>query len=138
MALTLLYDGHCTLCVSEMRRAARLDRQQRLNFIDISDGDLAQRLREGGCDCAAALGLQRSALLWRLHAIDDDGQLLIGMDAIRALYAALGFAWLARPTGWPVLRPVFDRLYAAFADHRYVFGRCESGQCAVRETGVQP
>lgn len=133
--LTLLYDGGCAVCVREMRRAARLDRRGQLAFIDISVGAPDACLANAGLLNAATRGLQRAELLRLLHAVDADGHLLIGMPAVRALYGALGLGWLLAPTAWPGLRPLCDCLYATFARNRYVFGRCEDGQCVLPRAG---
>lgn len=55
----------------------------------------------------------------RMHATDDAGRALVAMDAVRAAYAAVGLGWLVAPTRWPVLKPLFDRLYAWIARNRY-------------------
>jgi predicted DCC family thiol-disulfide oxidoreductase YuxK len=43
------------------------------------------------------------------------------METLRLAYAAVGLGWVMRPTGWPLLLPLFDRMYAGFARHRYGF-----------------
>jgi predicted DCC family thiol-disulfide oxidoreductase YuxK len=54
----------------------------------------------------------------------------------REAYAAVGLGWLVAPTGWPILRPLFDVGYRWFARNRVrlgrIFGRrCEDGRCAI-------
>ena len=56
-------------------------------------------------------------------------------SALRTVRSGLG--WLVAPTGWPLLRPLFDRLYGGFARHRIGLGRlfgrrCDSGSCRLR------
>jgi predicted DCC family thiol-disulfide oxidoreductase YuxK len=53
-----------------------------------------------------------------VHAVSSDGTTLVGMDAVRAAYGAVGLGWLLAPTRWPGLRPLFDRFYRWFADNR--------------------
>ena len=109
----LLYDGACPICSSEMRRLAGLDRRKRLDFVDIA---------VPGFD-AARYGTTREAMMGRMHALAPDGALLVGMDAIRAAYHAVGLGWLLSPTRWPLVRRLADRGYLAFARNRYAISR---------------
>ena len=111
--LLLLYDGACPVCSFEMRRLDGLDRAQRLDYLDIA---------APGFD-AARYGTTMEALMGRMHALAPDGRLLIGMDAIRAAYSAVGLGWLLSPTRLPLLRRIADRLYLAFARNRYAISR---------------
>jgi len=40
------------------------------------------------------------------------------MSVFRATYKAVGLGWLLAPTGWPVLKPLFDLIYRLFAKYR--------------------
>ena len=74
-----------------------------------------------------------------LKAIDEQGKLHIGMDAIRLMYRRLGKPKTAWFTSLPVLRGFFDWLYPIFARHRYkmpvwllgigVKDVCQDGYC---------
>ena len=44
------------------------------------------------------------------------------MEVFRAAYEAVGFGWLAAPTGWTGLRPMFDYGYKLFARNRLRLG----------------
>jgi predicted DCC family thiol-disulfide oxidoreductase YuxK len=71
-----------------------------------------------------------------LHGVLPDGRKVTGVAAFREAYRAVGLGWVAAPTGWPVLRQVFDLLYVVFARYRVrlggLFGRgCAAGRCAV-------
>jgi len=120
--LLLLYDGACPICAFEMRRLEKLDRRNRLAYDDIA---------APGFD-ARRYGTNLEAMMGRMHAVAPDGRLLIGMDAIRAAYGAIGFGWLLAPTRWPWLRRLADRAYLWFAANRYGISRrlgmrCEAG-----------
>jgi len=65
----------------------------------------------------------------RMHAVAPDGHLLIGMDAIRAAYSAIGMGWLLAPTRLPLLRRIADRAYAWFAANRYNISRWLGMRC---------
>ena len=111
--LLLLYDGACPICSLEMRRLAGLDRKKRLHYADIA---------APGFD-ATRYGTTLQAMMGRMHAVAPDGRLLIGMDAIRAAYAAVGLGWVLSATRWPLLRKLADRYYLAFARNRYAISR---------------
>lgn len=111
--IQLLYDGACPICRREAAWLRRADRRGRLQLVDISASDFDP----------ARFGLSRNAVEGALHAVGPNGQIVRGMDAVRAAYRAVGWGWLAAPTGWPILRPVFDRLYRAFARNRLRIGR---------------
>jgi MPBQ/MSBQ methyltransferase len=107
--LTYLYDGSCTVCTVEVERLRRRDAgSQALRLVDISQSSFDP----------GAYGRSLSDLMHRVHAVSGDGRVLVGMDAVRAAYAAVGLGWLLAPTRWPGLRPLFDRLYLWFAGNR--------------------
>ena len=114
----LYYDGRCPLCLREMDRLGRLKSEQ-LQLADIhslpADKDFPHK----------------DTLLRTLHLRLPDGRWLTGADANVAAwqYTSRGhwFRWLR----WPPLRPIVDRVYAAWAHWRYrrLYGRA----CALRE-----
>ncbi len=109
----LLYDGECPVCRREVAWLHRRDRRRRLVFVDISDPDFdAARY---GCDPAEVRRV--------LHAVQPDGAVVKAMDAVRLAYRETGLGWLAAPSGWPVLRILFDAAYALFARNRKNIGR---------------
>ncbi len=111
--IQLLYDGQCPICRREAHWLRRADRRGALTLVDIGAADFDAR----------RYGLTAEAVQGALHAIMDDGHVVRGMEAVRAAYRAVGWGWLSAPTGWPLLRPIFDRLYRAFARHRLHLGR---------------
>lgn len=122
---TLLYDGTCPICQKEVAWLRRKNKQGRLDFQDIhAEGFDPTRLHK-----------TIPELMAEIHGIYPDGSVIKGMPVFRATYAAVGLGWLMAPTGWPILRPGFDILYAWFARHRLNFGRyfasasCRDGSC---------
>jgi predicted DCC family thiol-disulfide oxidoreductase YuxK len=111
--LKLLYDGACPICSLEMRRLQSLDSARRLECLDIA---------APGFD-PTRYGSTMSALMNRMHALGPDGRLLVGMDAIRAAYTAVGLGWLLAATRLPLLKNLADRAYLAFARNRYAISR---------------
>lgn len=84
---------------------------------------------------AGVLGLTRADVHARIHAILPDGSVVTGMEAFRRIYDALGMGWLWCWTGWPILRPIFDVLYAGFAKVRprlqYFSRNCKNNTCSM-------
>jgi predicted DCC family thiol-disulfide oxidoreductase YuxK len=123
---TILIDGQCPLCRREAAFMRRLDRERKnLAIIDIA---------EPGFD-PAAFGTTHERVMGTIHGVTPAGRLVTGMEVFRRAYAAVGWGWMLAPTGWPVLRPLFDAMYRWFARNRLRFtGRaeaCEGGRCAV-------
>ena len=97
----VLYNAACPICAREIdlyrRRAER--RGLPVRFDALQDGALAR------------YGVDADAAARRLHVLQD-GSVLSGMDAFRALWSQMpGLAWLARATGMPGLRGAADWSY---------------------------
>lgn len=107
--LTLLYDGDCPICRIEMDRLAERDMLKRLVFVDIA---------APGFD-ASRWGATLEDMRRLIHAVLPDGSLVSGMEVFRLAYGAVGRGLLFAPTGLPLLAPLFERAYAAFARNRY-------------------
>ena len=126
-SIKMLYDALCPLCRREARFIVRNDKHGAIKPVDIS---------APGFD-TEALGLTREAAQAKMHAILPDGSVIVGMEAFRRIYDAIGMGWLWRWTGWPILRPIFDLLYAGFAKVRPRLqrfgGSCRTGTCDVEQ-----
>lgn len=109
----ILYDGNCPLCVRKKEILLQRDKQKRLHFIDIRSPSFSPK----------KYSRTPEILEQQIHAILPDGTLAARMEAIRAAYRAIGLGWLIAPTGWPVLRPMFDHLYTFIARHRMKLSR---------------
>ncbi|NVK45495.1 MAG: DUF393 domain-containing protein [Rhodobacteraceae bacterium] len=60
---------------------------------------------------AARWSMDADVAAQRLY-VEKDGQLLSGMPAFRVLWAQMPrYRWLARVTGWPVIRPLSEFTY---------------------------
>lgn len=70
------------------------------------------------------------------HGISDTGTISTGMQVFRDAYSLVGWGWLWAPTGWPILKPIFDRFYVWFAKNRLrLTGRkdeCADGRCVIK------
>ncbi|MEZ6232916.1 MAG: DUF393 domain-containing protein [Phycisphaerales bacterium] len=127
---TILIDAECPLCRHEASLLRRLDKGRgRLTLVEITAPDFD----------AAAYGTTFQDVMGSIHGVTADGRLVSGMEVFRRAYAAVGWGWLWAPTGWPLLRPMFDWLYRRFANRRlWLSGRrmvCEGGACRVEPRG---
>jgi predicted DCC family thiol-disulfide oxidoreductase YuxK len=108
-SVKVLFDGECPLCRREIAALRRLDRGRgRAAFEDIS---------APGFD-PSRYGLDRETLMSRIHGVLPDGRVIEGVEVFRRLYSAVGLGWIVAPTRWPVLRPLVDAAYRAFARNR--------------------
>ena len=128
--LTILYDGGCPLCVREVRFLEQRDRRlhpraPRLAFVDIDAGDY-EPSTHGGIRYEEAMG--------RIHALEASGEVVKDVEVFRRAYQLIGLGWLYAPTGWPLLAPLVNTLYAIWASARLrITGRPSLEQlCAVR------
>jgi predicted DCC family thiol-disulfide oxidoreductase YuxK len=122
----LLYDGECPFCRREVAWLHHWNRKGHLQFEDVASSDFDP----------SRYGRTREELLGVIHGVFPDGRVVSRVEAFRQAYRAVGLGWLLAPTGWPVLRWVFDALYSVFARYRVRFGRlfgrsCTSGTCRV-------
>lgn len=106
--ICILYDGNCPICCAKRDFLQRRDRKGTLAFTDIRSTAFQ------GLEIPISIEL----LEREIHSIGPDGQILRGMEVIRAAYQEIGLGWLAKPTGWPLFRPLFDRLYEIVARNR--------------------
>lgn len=115
----ILFDGECPYCRFEIRWLQRWNRKGSLAFEDISSDSFDP----------ARYGLTDDDLMAVLHGVFPDGRVLRGPEVFRQAYRAVGIGWILAPTGWPLLRPVCDRLYSLFARHRVSSGRLFGRRC---------
>jgi len=119
---TMFFDGGCPLCTREVAHYSALDRRGRIRWVDIS----------GEPEVLVERGIDRSAAMRRLHAVEEMGLVVTGMAAFVAVWRQLpGYrhlAWLAERFG---LVDVLDRVYVLFAAWRYR-RRCADGACTSR------
>jgi len=79
--VTVYYDGGCPLCLREINLMRRLDRRERIDFVDVEDP-------------STSCPLDRKTLLQRFHA-EEDGELVSGAAAFAAMWRQI-----------PILRPL--------------------------------
>jgi predicted DCC family thiol-disulfide oxidoreductase YuxK len=106
--LTLFYDASCAVCSLEMDHLRSRNHDGKLAFVDIT---------APGFD-PAPFGATLAAMDAQIHGRCADGQMIIGVQALRLAYEAVGLGWVLRPTAWPPLRALSDVGYRLFARHR--------------------
>lgn len=109
----ILFDGDCPICCRKVAFLKKRDRAGKLLFSDIRQEN----------DLPSQTGIPREQLEKQIHAVLPDGRVVSRMDVIRSAYREVGLGWLAAPTGWPLLRPLFDVLYRGIAKHRKSISR---------------
>ena len=120
----VFYDGGCPLCRREIEHYRRIDRQQRLVWVDITRQSDA--LRRNGLSYGEAMA--------RFHVLDSSGRWHTGAHGFAELWSHLPyFRWLARATrGLGLLVPL-DYLYRHFTRWR-ASRRCSEGLCSNKES----
>jgi predicted DCC family thiol-disulfide oxidoreductase YuxK len=120
----VFFDGECPLCAREIQLLRRLDRRQRIGFVDIAARDFQP----------SAYGLTRAVLMAEIHARLPDGSVIRGVEVFRRLYAAVGFGPLVALTRLPGISQLLDAAYGLFAKNRLrLTGRCDDERCTVHE-----
>ncbi|EOX4246633.1 thiol-disulfide oxidoreductase DCC family protein [Vibrio cholerae] len=114
--LVIFFDGQCPLCCNEMRALKTADHQARILLVDVHDTD-------------------KQRALSILHGIDQQGQLLYGLDVTVLAWRLVNrHRWLFI-TRLPILKGISDRIYLLFAKHRMRLSRwfgqsqCQEGVC---------
>lgn len=105
---TVLYNGACPVCRREIEHYQRLDDRdgQELGFTNISEP--APVLKERA--------LTPDEVKRRLHVIDADGRLLIGIPAFAAIWDRLPrYRWLSTIVRLPLLRSFLPWIYEVIA-----------------------
>ncbi|MGY5747166.1 thiol-disulfide oxidoreductase DCC family protein [Vibrio antiquarius] len=124
--LTIFYDGTCQLCAKEMHALKRRDVKQAIKIVDIYSDDFSDYPQ---------IDAQKANTI--LHALNDNNELILGLDVTHRAWQLVGRGWLYAPLRWPLLKPIADWLYLRFANNRYRVSywltgnsRCNSGQCS--------
>ena len=105
---TVLYNGACPLCRREIDHYRRLDHEAG-NTLDFTDISVAGSTPDH-------LSLSEDDAKRRLHVVDADGRLLIGIPAFAAIWKALPrYRWLAAISSLPILRPILGWIYEPIA-----------------------
>ncbi len=113
--LELLYDGECPLCKREICMLQKKSNQTKITFTDISSKDFSP-FEHKNIDYETAMS--------QIHAIDDQGNLLVGVGAFAATYARCGLLVTSTLLRIPFIKCLAEPLYILFAKKRlWITGR---------------
>jgi predicted DCC family thiol-disulfide oxidoreductase YuxK len=118
---TVLYDGRCRFCRSQISILRRLDLGGVLEFTSLHDPSVGRDFPE----------LAHDDLLAQMVVVDKAGLARGGADAVRYLSRRLPLLWpLAVPLHIPGTLPLWAALYRLVARNRMrIAGSCEDGTC---------
>lgn len=116
--LTVWYNTKCPVCNAGIdRQRNRLLAAARAGSIEFRDINLEP-------DALARFRVTVEDIRRRLHALDEQGRLLVGADCAIAMWRHTpGDAWLGRLAGLPVIRQIARVVYDLFADALYAWNR---------------
>ena len=120
---TVLYDGRCSFCRSQIAVLRRLDLRGRLAFTSLHDPSVATSFPE----------LTQDDLLAQMYVVSRTGQARGGAEAVRYLSRTLPLLWPAAVLlHVPGSLPLWKALYAFVARHRLkIAGSCDDGSCKI-------
>jgi predicted DCC family thiol-disulfide oxidoreductase YuxK len=118
---TVLYDGRCRFCRSQIAILRRLDLGGVLEFTSLHDPSVGSDFPE----------LAHDDLLAQMVVVDTAGRARGGAEAVRYLSRRLPLLWpLAVPLHIPGTLPLWAALYRFVARNRMrIAGSCEDGTC---------
>ena len=106
---TLIYDGSCAVCTAAVARRYRFFERYGFAVMPLQSPEAAVRAQR-----------DITTLMTAIHLVMADGQIFVGVDAFRVLFAHIGWltpvAWLLRV---PFVYTVAVRLYAEVAKRRH-------------------
>lgn len=126
--LVALFDGDCAICTATMQFIWARDLVGRVECVDLRDAQSALRFPEFTPDAVRA----------QLHAVDSEGRVWVGIDAVRECGRRLPrYRWVAWVLGVPGIRFCAQQVYLLIAKNRMLLNPwlrqedCDDGSCAV-------
>ena len=107
--INLIYDGECAVCQWERDNLLSLGAKGRIRFTDLESpaGYDETRPENGDVSYEAAMS--------RITAVTREGEVITGMRVFAECYSRVGLGWAFAPLDWPVVGPLVERAYEAFA-----------------------
>ena len=108
--IKIYFDGKCGLCSREIEYYKTIAPTHLFEWADIAH-DPSHLL---------ALNISQAEALRRLHGLDNQGRLHIGVDAFLLIWRELSYwRYLGIIVGLPGIRQIAGWLYNRFADYRF-------------------
>jgi predicted DCC family thiol-disulfide oxidoreductase YuxK len=118
--LTVYYDGLCLLCSTEIDHYKKQSGSEKINFVDITSAHFD----------AVKENLDPYAVHKILHSRKNSGQLLVKLDAFRAIWEILPkYKWLYRLSEKKVIRKLMDLGYSIFSYLRPFLPKKKNSSC---------
>src|SRR5688572_6058447 len=121
----VIYDGHCRICTSQVRKLLWWDSKKRLAYVSLHDPVVGEKYPD----------LTHDRLMQEMVIVDRNGRRHFGADAIRYLTIRLPKLWWASPILWfPGSMYLWRFFYRIIANSRYKFGKiedCDGGSCSL-------
>lgn len=116
--LTIYYNTRCPVC------DAGIDWQRNKLIALVKSGEISFRDINQQPDALAAYGAHIDDVRRRLHALDQDGHLIVGADVAIAIWRLTpGEGWLAGVTGNRAILPITRFAYDRFADLLFAWNK---------------
>ena len=107
--VVMLFDGGCPLCSREVEHYKGIDRENKIDWVDIANSD----------DVSQRYGIKTGTAMERLHVIDNEGVMQSGVNAFLALWDVLpGYRYIARLIRILRVQGVLEWFYGYFARWR--------------------
>ena len=124
--LQVFFDGACPLCSREVRHYDKLDRHDRIQWVDIAAPTFN----------APDYGLDPARVQMAMHARTPQGTIVTGVEAFihiwRALPRSLFTAFMLTLLKIPGMMWCARQFYRRFAKNRYrLTGRCTPESCSI-------
>ena len=108
--IKVFFDGKCGMCSREIRHYMKISPRETFIWRDIANEP--QHLKE--------INVSQSNALKRLHVIDQDGKIQIGVDAFIAIWRKIPrWRLLAFLCAMPGIKLTLGVLYNRFADWKF-------------------
>jgi predicted DCC family thiol-disulfide oxidoreductase YuxK len=118
---TVIYDGHCRFCRSQIALLRWVDLRRKLRFVSLHDAAVSRDYPE----------LSPDDLVAQMYVIDPAGHARGGAEAVRYLTRQLVLLWpLALVLHIPGTMPLWSCIYRFIAKNRMLIaGSCADGSC---------
>lgn len=121
----LIYDGKCNFCLAQVRKVRWLDGKQRIAFVSLHDGWVADQFPD----------LTHDKMMDQMYLVpaSEHGYSDVrhgGAAAVRYLSRRLPLLWISAPVlHIPFSLPLWQWGYGVVARHRYKIAGKSGGQC---------